>query len=176
MIYKQALIESMNLLSTDLNTVFIGYNTRCGSKANGTLKNISENQLIETPVAENLMAGMAIGMALEGFKPIVYFERFDFILNAMDSIFNHLDKIKEISNTEYDPKVIFRVVIGRTKNPLYTGPTHTQNLTNCLKNISKNIKIVELSNSKEILDTYIQASKWKDSWIIIEDRDKYDEE
>ena len=66
----------------------------------GTLKDVPDDQKIETPVAENLMVGLAIGMSFEGFKPVVYFERHDFMLVAADAISNHIDKIERISHGE----------------------------------------------------------------------------
>ena len=74
---------------------FIGYNVRYGN-AIGTLKDVSDDQKLETPVAENLMAGLAMGMSFEGFNPVIYFERHDFMLVAADAIINHIDKIERI--------------------------------------------------------------------------------
>jgi hypothetical protein len=81
----------MNVAMAELGAqgaIFIGYNVARGD-AMGTLKGIEENQKLETPVAENLMSGLAIGMSFEGFRPVLYFERHDFILVAMDAIVNH---------------------------------------------------------------------------------------
>ena len=58
--YKDAVVESMTTLGSDENFVCIGYNVLCGD-AMGTLKNVSSGKKIETPVAENLMMGLAIG-------------------------------------------------------------------------------------------------------------------
>ena len=99
----------------------------------GTLKNVSESQLIEMPVAENLMASFAIGLSLKGLKPVVFFERFDFVLNAMDAIVNHLDKIDTISHGEFKPTVILRIVVGNRRKPLFTGKTHTQDFSVALR-------------------------------------------
>jgi len=95
--YKDAIKQSMEMLAENENTIFLGYNIRYGSKAYGTLTNISNNKKIETPVAENLMVGLATGLALEGYRPIIYFERHDFMLNALDGIVNHLSKIERMS-------------------------------------------------------------------------------
>jgi pyruvate/2-oxoglutarate/acetoin dehydrogenase E1 component len=134
MTYKESLTTSMDLLAMDPKTVFVGYNVRRGSMANGTLVNVPKKQLIETPVAENLMMGMAVGLSLEGFLPVVYFERFDFILNAMDAIINHLDKLAVLSTGQFKPKVIIRIVVGANA-PLFTGPTHTQDFTEALRKL-----------------------------------------
>lgn len=133
MTYKEELTTAMDSLAKDLKARFIGYGVRYGGKAMGTLKNVPEHQLIETPVAENLMVGLAVGMALRGFKPLVFIERFDFILNAADAIVNHLDKLARMSKGEFAPGVILRVVVGNKKKPLYTGETHTQDFTEAFR-------------------------------------------
>jgi pyruvate dehydrogenase E1 component beta subunit len=174
MIYIDALKYSMNKLAKQDKTIFIGYNTKYTRAAN-TLRDVPESQLIETPVAENLMAGMAIGMSLRGYKPIVYFERFDFVLNALDSIVNHLDKIKKMSNNEYDPKVIIRVVIGRKDKPLYSCITHVQDYTEAVSKMV-DFPVIKLNTSKDILHYYKKASKWETSMMLVETRGFYDNE
>lgn len=125
--YKEAIHQAMLDLSADKTVRFIGYNVRHGGKAMGTLEGVPEAQLIEMPVAENLIVSAAIGMALAGLRPVVYIERFDFVLNAIDAIVNHLDRIKSISSGEFAPTVIIRTVVGNSLKPLYTGSTHTSN-------------------------------------------------
>lgn len=172
MLYIDALKLSMNELAKQEKTVFIGYNTKFTRAAN-TLIDIPESQLIETPVAENLMMGMAIGMSIRGYKPIVYFERFDFIFNALDSIVNHLDKIKTMSNNDYDPKIIIRVVVGKKNKPLYSCITHIQDYTDSIAKMV-DFPVIKLNNSKSILHYYKRASEWKTSMILVEVRGFYD--
>jgi pyruvate dehydrogenase E1 component beta subunit len=105
MTYKESITASMDELAKDPDVCFIGYGIRYG-KAMGTLKNVSESQLIETPVAENLMVGLAIGLSLRGKKPVVFIERADFLLNALDAIVNHLDKIELMSRGQFQPACI----------------------------------------------------------------------
>lgn len=93
--YKGELSRAMGQLATDPKVCFLGYGIKYG-RAMSTLSGVSEEQLIETPVAENLMVGLAIGLALKGRRPVVFIERCDFLLNALDAIVNHLDKIEKI--------------------------------------------------------------------------------
>ena len=93
--YKEAIKKSMEMLAKDKNAVFIGYNVNYGSRMYGTLVDIPKSKCLETPVAENLMAGLSMGMAIEGYKPVLIFERHDFMLNSLDAIVNHLDKIEK---------------------------------------------------------------------------------
>ena len=106
--YKDAMIESMTHLGK-LGAIFIGYNVKYGN-AIGTLKNVPDDQKLETPVAENLMAGLAIGMSFEGFLPVLYYERHDFMMVAADAIINHIDKIERISHGEFKCPIIIRAV------------------------------------------------------------------
>jgi len=124
--------KEMEKLSKDKKVYFIGYNLKFGSRNYGALENVPENKILEMPIAENLMTGIAIGMALEGFKPVLIFERHDFILNALDQLINHLHKLPEMSDGLFDPKVMIRAKVGHTK-PFHPGPQHIQDFTWILK-------------------------------------------
>lgn len=128
MTYKEQLTSSMDMLAEDPQTLFIGYGLRTG-RAMGTLANVPEDRLIEFPVAEGLMTSAAIGMALMGYKPVVYFERMDFMMNAMDAIVNHLNAVKKLSRGEFAPALIIRATVGNSQKPNFTGPVHTQDFT-----------------------------------------------
>ena len=120
MSYKDELTKANIKLAQNPKVRFIGYGLKKG-RALGTLKEVADSQIIEMPVAENLMMGFAIGLSLKGYLPVVFIERMDFLLNAMDAMVNHLDKIAKISHGEFHPKVIIRCIVGNTKKPLYTG-------------------------------------------------------
>lgn len=125
----------MESLALDPRVRFIGYGVKIGGRAMGTFKNVPDWQLIETTVAENLMVGLATGMALKGLKPVVFFERFDFVLNALDAIVNHLDKTELISHGEFKTNVLLRIVVGNRGKPLFTGETHTQDFTEAFERL-----------------------------------------
>lgn len=153
--YKEALLQSNTQLATDLKTRFIGYGLQKG-RALGTLKEVNIAQIIETPVAENLMLGLAIGLSLKGLRPVVFIERMDFILNALDAIVNHLDKANMISHGEFSPAVIIRAVVGNRHKPLYTGITHTQDFTEGLRQMVS-FPVFQLKTSDDVLRAYQSA-------------------
>lgn len=132
MTYKDHISAAMTELAKDERVCFVGYNVKYG-RAAGTLKEVPEAQLYEMPLAENLMMGAAIGMSLDGRIPVVYFERMDFVLCALDSIVNHLDKLKKLSEGIHQPACIIRCVVGNSVSPLFTGATHTQNFTKAMR-------------------------------------------
>ena len=155
MTYRNQLTAAMDLLASDPQTRFVGYGLKAG-RAMGTLANVPEAQMVEMPVAEGLMTSAAIGMALCGFKPVVYFERCDFVTNAMDAIVNHLDKIKVISRGEFAPACILRVTVGNSLKPNFTGPTHTQNLAEGIAHMV-GFPVVELLAAATVLPAYEAA-------------------
>jgi len=172
--YKEALKQSMEMLARDKRVRFMGYNIKYGSRAYGTLKDVPFEKCIETPLAENLMTGMAIGMSLEGFRPVLFFERHDFLLNGLDSIVNHLDKIEEMSLGEYKTPVIIRAAIGGRK-PINPGVQHFQDYTEAISGMVS-FPIIELKKSEQIIPEYKQALKLKIPIMLIERRDLYETE
>lgn len=167
--YKDAVNLAMKELG-DLGAIFIGYNVARGD-AMGTLKSVSTQQKLETPVAENLMAGLAIGISFEGFLPVVYFERHDFILNAMDAIVNHIDKIERISHGEYKVPVIIRAVTADA-GPFYSGITHSQDFTKVLKT-AVSFPVSDPKNGMEILRAFRDAVASERPAIIVERKSLY---
>lgn len=155
--YKAALIEANTRLGNNPKARFIGYGLQKG-RALGTLKNISAEQIIEMPVAENLMMGMAIGLSIKGYLPIVFIERMDFLLNALDAIVNHLDKIDTLSGGEFKPACVIRCVVGNKNKPLYTGATHVQDFSSSLKEMIS-FPVLQLLEVNDIDEAYGLAAK-----------------
>lgn len=154
--YREQLTLAMDNLAADKAVRFIGYGVKIGGRALGTLKNVPEDRLIETPVAENLMVGLATGMSLAGLRPLVFIERMDFILNALDAIVNHLGAARKISRGQFQPAAILRVVVGNRHKPLYTGPTHVQDFTEAIRQMV-DFPVVRLTGPEQIAPAYFEA-------------------
>jgi pyruvate/2-oxoglutarate/acetoin dehydrogenase E1 component len=172
--YKDAIIKSMEMLETDERVRFLGYNVKYGSRAYGTLKSIPFTKCIETPLAENLMMGIATGMSLEGFRPVVFFERHDFLLNGLDCIVNHVDKIEQMSFGEFKTPVIIRAIVGGRK-PIDPGIQHTQDYTEAIRKMVS-FPIVDLKKVEDIMPAYELALKTERPIMIVERKECYDNE
>ena len=155
--YKEAIKQSMSMLAQDPLTRFVGYGLKVG-RAAGSMADAKEEQIVETTVAENLLAGIGIGLALTGLKPVLFFERFDFVLNALDAIVNHLDAAEIISKGEFRPTCILRIVVGNTQKPLYTGHTHTRDHSEALKRMVR-FPVWRVKTPEEVLTAYDMAYK-----------------
>ena len=180
--YRDALTEAMTEIAKDPMSRFIGYGlTRpesAGLKAGaaGTLVGVPMDQRIECMTAENLMVGLAIGLSLKGYKPLVFFERADFLLCAMDAIVNHADKISEMSRGQFNPAIIFRVVVGNRTKPLYTGVTHTRNYAEAMRHMVA-FSVVELRNAVQVEVEYtcaiVRQQCEHQSTMLIEFKDQW---
>jgi len=167
--YKDAMIQSMTELGEE-GAIFIGYNVAYGN-AIGTLKNVSDDQKLETPVAENLMVGLAIGMSFEGYLPVLYFERHDFMLVAADAIVNHIDKIERISHGEFKCPVIIRAVTADA-GPFYSGITHSQDFTNLFK-VAVSFPVLDPIRGDDVVAGFKGAKKSGRPCMIIERKSRY---
>lgn len=174
--FKSVITKCCEEYAKDPQARFIGYNTAFGSRMYGTLSNVPSERCIETPVAENLMMGLAMGMTFEGFRPVVCFERHDFLLLALDAIVNHMDKLPWLSGDKYSFPIIIRAIVGAS-HPLNPGPQHTGNYTHELSRMLSHTIVREPATSHEYELVWNQYTKggYNGPIIIIEHRDHYEQ-
>ena len=95
----------------------------------GTTKDLKqvygEDRIIEMPVSENGLCGVAIGAALMGKRPVISFHRVEFALLALEQIMNNAAKAHYISNGKHRVPLVIRAIIGRGWGQ---GPEHSQSL------------------------------------------------
>ena len=82
-------------------------------------------RVIGTPISEGLIAGVANGLALNGYKPFAEFMFGDFTALAFDQMLNHAAKVYNMYNKKVFCPVVFRTPMGGGRG---YGPTHSQTL------------------------------------------------
>ena len=173
--YKDELIRSMEWLSEKDNTIFLGQSVSySGNAIFNTLKTLPEEKRLELPVFEEIQMGISTGMALEGYVPISCYPRFDFLMRAMDSLVNHLDKFQMMTECNWKPKVILRTSIGST-TPLNGGVQLTQDYTEPFRQILKEVKVVMLDEPEDIFTEFQNAYDRDGSTLLIEHGDYYND-
>ena len=171
--YKEEVFKGMDLLGQHPKTIFIGQAVAYkGTALTHQVKNFPEEKLLELPVAEEFQAGVALGLALEGYIPVSMYPRMNFIILAMNQIVNHLDKWEAMSVGESKPKVIMKAVVG-SQYPLDPGHQHKANYTESFRSACTNIDIVELLYPEQIVPAYEKALRSERSTLIIEHGDLY---
>ncbi len=91
----------------------------------GLREKFGSDRVLDMPVAENGMTGMAIGSALMGMRPILVHQRVDFALLAMDQMVNNAAKWHYMFGGQLSVPLVIRLIIGRGWGQ---GPQHSQSL------------------------------------------------
>ena len=89
----------------------------------GLLDEFGAKRVIDTPITEHGFAGMAVGAALNGLKPIVEFMTFNFAMQAMDHIINSAAKTLYMSGGQMGCPIVFRGPNGAASR---VGAQHSQ--------------------------------------------------
>ena len=145
--FREALREAMNEEMRKDETIFLmgeevaEYNGAY-KVSQGMLDEFGAKRIIDTPIAELGFAGIAIGAATNGLKPIVEFMTFNFSLVAIDQIINSAAKIRQMSGGQLDCPIVFR---GPTGNAGQLAAQHSQNFENWFAN-TPGLKVVIPSN------------------------------
>jgi pyruvate dehydrogenase E1 component beta subunit len=80
----------------------------------GLYEEFGPNRVRDTAISEVAIAGMALGAALTGLRPVAEFQFADFMANAMDQVCNHMAKMRLMSGGKVVVPVIMRAPFGAT--------------------------------------------------------------
>lgn len=148
--FREALREAMNEEMRKDDKIFLlgeevaEYNGAY-KVSQGMLDEFGAKRIIDTPIAELGFAGIAVGAAMNGLKPIVEFMTFNFSLVAIDQVINAAAKIHSMSGGQFSIPIVFR---GPTGNAGQLAAQHSQNFENWFAN-TPGLKVVVPSNPYE---------------------------
>ena len=145
--FREALREAMNEEMRKDETIFLmgeevaEYNGAY-KVSQGMLDEFGAKRVVDTPIAELGFAGIGVGAATNGLKPIIEFMTFNFSLVAIDQVINSAAKIHQMSGGQLTCPIVFR---GPTGNAGQLGAQHSQNFENWYAN-TPGLKVVVPSN------------------------------
>ncbi len=90
----------------------IGVNGGVFRATDGLQKEFGEQRVLDTPLNESGIVGMAVGMALYGLKPVAEIQFLDFIYPAFDQIVSELAKLRYRSGGQFPAHVVIRTPYG----------------------------------------------------------------
>ncbi len=108
----------------------------------GMLDEFGPERVLDTPISELGFAGLGVGAAMNGLRPIIEFMTFNFSLVAIDQIINSAAKLRSMSGGQFDIPIVFR---GPTGNAGQLAAQHSQNFENWYAN-TPGLKVVVPSN------------------------------
>jgi pyruvate dehydrogenase E1 component beta subunit len=113
--FLRALNEAMaEEMRRDPSVFVLGEDVRMGvfGQTTGLVGEFGEDKVLNTPIAENAIAGVAIGAAMNGLRPILELMFCDFVMLAMDQICNNLAQWRYITGNQYGLPVTIRTSVG----------------------------------------------------------------
>lgn len=126
---RQALNEAMcEEMQRDENVFIIGEEVAQYQGAykvtQGLLEKFGDRRVVDSPITEHGFAGLAVGAAFAGLRPIVEFMTFNFAMQAMDQIINSAAKTNYMSGGQLGCPIVFRGPNGAAAR---VGAQHSQN-------------------------------------------------
>lgn len=118
---KITLVEAVNQalsyeLAHDPNVIVfgedIGKNGGVFRATVGLQEKYGSERVLDTPLAENMIAGMAIGMATQGLKPVAEFQFMGFIYPGLDHILNHAARMRNRTRGRLSCPIVYRAPFG----------------------------------------------------------------
>ncbi|MBM3170136.1 MAG: pyruvate dehydrogenase complex E1 component subunit beta [Bacteroidetes bacterium] len=135
----------------------------------GMLEEFGAKRVIDTPIAELGFAGISVGAAMNGLRPIVEFMTFNFSLVAIDQIINNAAKMYQMSGGQVNVPIVFR---GPTGSAGQLAATHGQSFDNWYANCP-GLKVVVPSNPADAKGLLKTAIRDNDPVIFMESEQMY---
>jgi len=111
----------------------------------GLLEEFGARRVIDTPITEHGFAGLGVGTALAGLKPIVEFMTFNFAMQAIDQIINSAAKTPYMSGGQVTVSIVFRGPNGPASR---VAAQHSQDYSSWYSNVP-GLKVIAPSNAAD---------------------------
>lgn len=137
MSYREAIREAMmEEMARDEQVVVMGEDVGCYGGCfkvtPGLIELFGDRQVIETPVSEEGLVGVAVGAAMMGMRPIVEIMYGDFSTLAADPMINHAAKMRFMTAGQISIPLVYRTPMGSGTG---AAAQHTQSLEHLFTNI-----------------------------------------
>lgn len=168
--YARAILEATDqCLAKDESVYIMGLGVTDPKGVFGTTLGLEKKygkRVLDMPVAENGMTGIAIGSSLVGMRPILTHQRVDFMILSLDQIINNAAKWHYMFGGKMKVPLVIRMLIGRGWGQ---GPQHSQNLNSIFAFIP-GLKVVMPATAYDAKGLLISAIEDDNPVIFIEHR------
>lgn len=135
----------------------------------GLLDRFGPERVIDTPISECGFAGLGIGAAMVGLRPIIEMMTFNFALQAIDQIVNNAAKMRLMSGGQYAVPIVFRGPNGAAH---MLAAQHSQSFESFYANVP-GLKVVTYSEAKDAKGLLKTAIRDDDPVIFLESESTY---
>lgn len=172
--FREAVAEAMSEeMRRDENVYLMGeevaeYNGAYKA-SKGMLDEFGPKRVIDTPISELGFAGIGVGSAMNGLRPIIEFMTFNFSLVAIDQIINNAAKMYQMSGGQLNVPIVFR---GPTASAGQLGATHSQAFENWFAN-TPGLKVCVPSTPYDVKGLLKTAIRDEDPVLVMESEQMY---
>jgi len=175
--YTEAIREATEqIMEKDSRVFLIGQGVTSpwyvGNTTTGLVEKFGEKRVIDTPVSENAVTGVAVGAALTQMRPFLVFPRMDFMYLAMDQIINQAANWHYMFGGKVNVPLVIRGIINRGGEQ---AAQHSQAIQAIFSHVP-GLKVVMPSNPYDAKGLLISAFQDNNPVIYIDDKWLYDEE
>ncbi len=135
----------------------------------GMLARFGEKRVIDTPISENGFAGLGIGAAMNGLRPIIEFMTWNFAFVAIDQIINNAAKIRYMSGGQFKFPIVFRGPNGAAGQLAATHNTSVESIYSQFPGL----KVISISNPDDAKGLLKSAIRDDDPVIFLESEFMY---
>ncbi|HCO85440.1 MAG TPA: pyruvate dehydrogenase complex E1 component subunit beta [Arenibacter sp.] len=135
----------------------------------GMLDEFGPERVIDTPISELGFAGIGVGSAMIGNRPIIEFMTFNFALVGIDQIINNAAKIRQMSGGQFNCPIVFR---GPTASAGQLAATHSQAFESWYANCP-GLKVVVPANPRDAKGLLKASIRDNDPVIFMESEQMY---
>ena len=136
----------------------------------GLQEKFGKEKVFDIPLSENAITGMAIGLAIKGYKPIITHQRVDFALVSTEQIINQVAKWNYMFDGKMSLPIVIRMIIGRGWGQ---GPQHSQCLYSLFAHIP-GLKIIAPATPEDAKGMLLAAYKDNNPVLSFEHRWLYE--
>ena len=169
--YAQAILEATDqCMGKDSSVYIMGLGVPDPKGVFGTTLGLQDKygdrRVMDMPVSENAMTGVAIGSAIRGMRPILTHQRIDFMLLSLDQIINNAAKWHYMFDGKMRVPMVIRLIVGRGWGQ---GPQHSQSLQALFAHIP-GLKVVMPSTPNDAKGLLISSIEDDNPVIFLEHR------
>jgi len=173
--YREAIREALSqALTTDPAVFLIGEGIDDPGGVFGTTVGLKEKfgreRVLDSPIAENGMTGVAIGSAMTGMRPVFIHMRVDFLPMCMDQIINHAAKWSYMTGGRVKVPLTIRAIIGRGWG---SAAQHSQSLQALFAHIP-GLRVVMPATPYDVKGLLLGSISGSSPTVFIEHRWLYD--
>ena len=172
--FREAVAEAMSEeMRRDPNVFLMGeevaeYNGAYKA-SKGMLDEFGPKRVLDTPISELGFAGIGVGAAMNGLRPIVEFMTFNFSMVAIDQIVNNAAKMYQMSGGQFNVPIVFR---GPTASAGQLAATHSQAFESWYANCP-GLKVVVPSDPYDVKGLLKTAIRDDDPVLVMESEQMY---